>query len=489
MRYKLKLIFLILAFFIGVFSGSQMLFGFFILVCFGGFIFALYHNARFVVFVVFMFLFGLLRFYFSFFQNDPGELVFFNDLDQEVSLHGIVSEEPDVRSSAIKLTVSVETLEVSGNSIPVFGRVLVDTWRYPEYFYGDRLEVTGKVVSPKDSPDFSYKNYLSRYGIGSLMYDPYIVLISREGGSFFYRWIYWFKGKFSDRMNEIFSEPSASFLAGLLLGSRKGISADIMNDFATTGLTHIIAISGYNITLLIVIVTFLFGFLSRRLQVLCASFVIIVFTILVGASAACVRASLMGIISLFALFWGRKGDLDLVLLFAAFFMTLWNPKIFVFDVGFQLSFLATMGLVYISPLLTDCRAFKILPNFFGIRESFLMTISAQITTLPIILYNFQRFSVVAPFANVLILPLIPLSMFFGFFSVFAGSVFEPFGLFLSYIALFFLGLIVKIAHFFAILPFASYDISWFSESLFVLYCLFVGILLIKAYVFRSRISK
>ncbi|MBU1992247.1 MAG: ComEC/Rec2 family competence protein [Patescibacteria group bacterium] len=486
MRNKLKFIFLILSFLIGVFAGSRIIYGILLFIVFSGAVFLLTKKLKTIIYLIIMFLFGFARFYFSFDTDDPKNLMYFNDLDEKVKLHGMVSEEPDIRSTAVKLTISVDTLEVDAKTFDVRGKVLLNLPRYPEYAYGDELSVRGHLETPAEDENFSYKNYLARYDVYSVMGRPYIELISTGNGNFFYTSIYSFKARFSNLLNKIFSEPAASFLAGLLLGSRKGIPDYIMEDFNATGLTHIIAISGYNITLLIVIVSAVFGFLGRRGKVIAASLVIITFTILVGASAACVRASVMGIISLFALFWGRKGDLDLVLLFAAAFMTMWNPKIFIFDVGFQLSFLATMGLVYISPFLTESRAFKLLPKGFGIRESFVMTLSAQALALPVILLNFQRLSIVSPFANVFVLPFIPISMLFGFLAIVSYTIFEPLGLFVSYVAMFFLNLMVWIAGIFAKVPFASYEVTWFSEILFVFYYLFVGMLLFKLYVFPSR---
>ncbi|MBU1956882.1 ComEC/Rec2 family competence protein, partial [bacterium] len=226
-----------------------------------------------------------------------------------------------------------------------------------------------------------------------------------------------------------FAEPHGSFMAGLLLGSRKGIPEHLMQSFNTTGLTHIIAISGYNITLVIVVISGLFGFLSRRWKVFACSFFIIIFVIMVGASAAVVRAAIMGVISLIALFFGRQYFVIIGLFGAAFFMNLWNPKILVYDIGFQLSFLATFGIVVFADRIE--RYFRWMPSFFGMREAVLMTLSAQILALPVIILNFGRLSVVSPIANVFVLPLIPLAMLFGFFAVLFGRFFG----FLGYLIL------------------------------------------------------
>jgi competence protein ComEC len=155
----------------------------------------------------------------------------------------------------------------------------------------------------------------------------------------------------------------------------------------------------------------------------------------------------MGGVGLLALFSVRKKEVFTILLWTAFFMTLWNPKILIFDVGFHLSFASTLGLIYLSPIFE--RYFVKIPAVFCLREAFLMTISAQIATLPIVFYHFQRISLVAPFANVLVAPFVPLSMFFGFASVFLSWIHFGVGKGLAYIAWLWLEVILNVAYFFA----------------------------------------
>lgn len=261
-------------------------------------------------------------------------------------------------------------------------------------------------------------------------------------------------------------------MAGLVLGSRKGIPDYLMESFNTTGLTHIIAISGYNVTLVIVIVSGMFGFLSRKMKIVASAIFVVVFTILVGASAAVVRAAIMGVISLFALWFGRPYLVMLSLFAAAFFMNLWNPKILVYDVGFQLSFLATFGLVSVSENIE--KYFGWLPKFFGIREAFAMTLSAQVFALPIILFDFGRLSIISPIANVFVLPFIPLAMMFGFFSVLVGVFSRFLGNIFGFLGYLVLELIIRFVEFFASFDFASVDVGWISWWMILVYFYFLA---------------
>ena len=204
----------------------------------------------------------------------------------------------------------------------------------------------------------------------------------------------------------------------------------------------------------------MFGFLGRRRKVLASAIMIIVFVILVGAGASVVRAAIMGGVGLLALWFGRTYFVSISLFTAAFFMNFLNPLIMLNDVGFQLSFLATCGLVYVSPLIE--KYFVKLPEFFGIRESMTMTIAAQVLALPIILLNFGRLSLISPLANISVLPFVPASMLFGFFAVLFGYFSNALSLIFGFVAYLIMSLMILIVRFFAAVPLASLGIDWFN---------------------------
>lgn len=392
----------------------------------------------------------------------------------KIELRGCIVEEVDVRNDKVKYTIKVSELKIFPDSLwnEASGRVLVTGKRYPVYEYGDCLFVQGKLDKPGKIDDFDYAKYLSRYDVYAVIYQSRIELIEKGKGVQALGWLFNFKSSFENRLGQIFAEPYASFMAGLILGSRKGISEDLMNDFNTTGLSHIVAISGYNITLLIVVVSGLFGFLTRKMKVVASVIFIFIFVVLVGASAAVVRAAVMGVIGLMALWFGRNYFVGISLFSAAFFMNLWNPKILIYDVGFQLSFLATCGLVYVSPFLE--KYFIWLPEFFGIRDSMEMTISAQVLALPVILLNFGRLSLISPLANIFVLPFLPIAMIFGFFAVVLSYVWSFLGLLIGFFGYFVLGLIILLVEFFAKVPLAAVSMEWFNFWLAACYYFLVS---------------
>lgn len=375
-------------------------------------------------------------------------------------LKACVLEEVDVRSDKVKYTVEAFELQKGFQSLSVSGKVMVTGNRYPVYKYGDCLLIDGELVKPDVIETFDYGKYLSRYGIYAVIYQAKIERINSRSFSGLMGLVFNFKIDFESRISRIFSEPHAGFMAGLLLGSRRGISDELTRKFNTTGLSHIVAVSGYNITMLIVVVSGMFGFLGRRRKVIASAIMIVIFVILVGAGASVVRAAIMGGVGLLALWFGRTYFVSISLFAAAFFMNLFNPLILLNDAGFQLSFLATCGLVYISPLIE--KYFVKLPQFFGIRESMIVTISAQILALPIILLNFERLSLIAPFANVLVLPFVPAAMLFGFFAVLFGYFSNFLGLVFGFFAYLIMSLMVLLVRFFAALPLASVGVDWFD---------------------------
>ncbi|NIP32645.1 ComEC/Rec2 family competence protein, partial [Candidatus Saccharibacteria bacterium] len=286
---------------------------------------------------------------------------------------------------------------------------------FPEFGYGDLIEVECKIKKPELISDFRYDRYLAKDGIYSLCY-PYhgAKLIESGHGNDVLSLIFFVKDRFAEKTNQIFSEPQASFLAGLLYGARSGLPQDVLDNFQATGVTHIIAISGYNITIvaaIFLIMAYSIGF-SRKKAFPWIVLAIGVFVIFTGASASVTRAGIMGVLVLLAKQTGRSSRIFNTLVFTAAVMSLHNPWVIIFDAGFQLSFLATVGLVYLAPMIMPW--FSRVPKFFGIQESVVSTLSAIVMTTPLILFQFGRFSLIAPLANILILSVIPLTMMLGF---------------------------------------------------------------------------
>ncbi|MBD3156283.1 DUF4131 domain-containing protein [Candidatus Peregrinibacteria bacterium] len=422
--------------------------------------------------VLLFFALGLFRYWLFVPQFDQSSVHYYRNEHTVAVIEGVIIEDPDRRREKVNYTVAVETICFDTRCKEVQGRIMASHPLYPGFAYNQRIRLTGLLVSPPEFEGFSYKNYLSLSGVYSIMQRPGIVAV--EDPHFSIKGILFsVKDAFEFQLNRLFPEPAASFEAGLLTGSRKGIPDDLLEAFNMTGLTHIIAISGYNISLIIILISSLFKNASRRVKVPFIIVFIVLFTIFVGASAAVVRASIMGIISVMALWFGRQSHVMNALLMSAFVMVVWNPVTLLYDVGFQLSFLATLGLVVSGN--TIMKLARFLPETYGIREAFAMTLSAQIFALPIILVNFGRFSLISPVANVLIVPLIPFAMFFGFVSVVASVLYFNLGFIIALPAWFILEIASYITMALAKLPLAAFEVPWFTYVhvfFYYLLCLF-----------------
>ncbi|MBI5022835.1 MAG: ComEC/Rec2 family competence protein [Candidatus Magasanikbacteria bacterium] len=382
--------------------------------------------------------FGALFFFFSFFRFAiteppfaPSSLIFYHD--RWVAVEGIISYEP-LFDGKQKIILNVQKLKVitSGDQPrAVNGKMIMYLDRYPEYHYGDFLKLNCNLTKPLDSEDgeqkFSYPAYLARQGVWSVCLNARIKEVASGRGNWAYGKILVLKNILVEGVNKILPEPQSSFLGGLLYGARQSIPADLKNAFSRTGTAHIIAVSGYNITIIAAaILAILQGLSVPRQRAFWVSVVLIaVFVLLTGASASVVRAGLMGIIVLWARHLGRLSQVGRVLVFTAFLMLLFNPRLIFFDAGFQLSFASTLGILYLSPILENYS--RRWPKILGFKESLLTTLSAILATAPLIAYSFGSFSLVAPIVNLLILPAIPYTMALGFGAMILGLLYFPLG--------------------------------------------------------------
>ncbi len=402
--------------------------------------------------------------------NDQGKIVF----------QGTIDDEPDARSDNVRYRVAVDSYKFIGTSsgfLSVQGNILVVAKKYPPFNYGDRVEINGKLQTPQSSADFDYQKYLAKDDIYSIVYWPEIKLVVAHRGNFIKEKLFWLKDKFENSVNQILSEPQAAFLAGLLLGEKRGLPPDLMNDFSRTGTTHIIALSGYNITILAVALMSLFNFfmLRRSVSFWLAVLAILGFVVMTGASASAMRAAVMGILVLVAQQAGRLYQIRNALIFAGAVMIWFSPKVLTFDLGFQLSFAATLGLIYISPILQEwftpdeeeksfvygqlnTKAF--VKSLKSVKLILATTLAAQLAVLPLLVINFGQLSLIAPLANILILLFIPLTMFWGFVAGLAGIFWLGLGKILAWIAWLFLTYEIKIIELLAKIPLAALKFKW-----------------------------
>ena len=385
-------------------------------------------------------------------------------LGKEIILIGIVNKEPDIREKITKLEIKVEKITAENSSPLIKSKVLVTVWKYTEYQYGDGLKIKGKLETPQEFEGFNYKNYLIKDGILAVMGFPEIELITQNQGNFLKRSLISFKNKLKESLNKVMSRPQSAITEALFFGEEENISKEWKEKFNLTGTRHITAVSGMNITIItFLILNFLLMLGFWRQQAFYLSIILIIFYILmIGAPASAIRASIMAFLLLIAQHFGRFSTASRALVFAATLMLFQNPLILRWDIGFQLSFLATLGMVHLQPILAGF--FKKIPNFLQIRNNLSTTLSAQIFALPILIYNFGQISLISPLTNILILPLIPLITILGFIFSFLGIFWQGLAQILSWPAWLLITYILKVIDSSSKIPFTSLifkNVHWF----------------------------
>lgn len=421
---------------------------------------------------------GGLRYQISLPEIDAFHIAWYNDREYELLVTGTLAEPPDYRDTYTNLRLNVEAVDTGSGDLPVEGELLVRVFPNETYKYGERIRIRGKLVTPPENEEFSYRDYLARQGVHSYMSQTEVTRLPGEGGNPVRKTIYAFKDKALKNIYLIFPDPEASLLAGILLGVDTGLPRDLQQAFKDTGTAHIIAISGFNIA---IIAGLFFTLFSRVLGQLRGSILAILgialYTFLVGADAAVVRAAIMGGISLTIRQLGRRNDGLNALMLSAVIMSVFNPYI-PWDVGFQLSFFATLGLIlYAEPF--QNWAVNLITRFTSpgnaqrvaapVSEYILLTLAAQLTTLPIMAFHFKRISLVSLIANPFILPVQPAVMIVGGIAVILSLIWIPLGAIAAYAAWPFVAYTIRMVELFDLFPNGVIVLGDFSLWLVILF--------------------
>jgi len=417
---------------------------------------------------IFAFSLGILRFHLG---DNPPPGAFESYVGQEVTLHGVIIDEPDTRENGQKLTIKATA---DGEKT----KILASVGLGEDYKYGDEINFTSKLEKPENfitdqGKEFDYVNYLRKDGIFYVMNYAEIEVVSRGNGNFVKNVLFTVKEKFLEKMNFVIDSPENLLMGGLILGEKSNFSEALRQSFVNTGTVHIVALSGYNVTIVAEWFMKLFAqipFVSKNLGIGMGILAILLFILMTGASSTAIRAGVMATLALVARATGRDYDVARALVLAAVFMIIINPLVLVYDVSFQLSFIATVAVIFFTPKIE--KYFLWVPKKFQLRDILSVTSAAYIFVFPFILYKMGNFSLVALPANILVLPFIPFTMLLGFATGLAGLIWYGFSVPLGFIAYLLLHYELGVISFFSSLPFAAFSIPNFP---------FVLTLLIYAY--------
>lgn len=403
-------------------------------------------------FLIFFFL-GALRY--STYSKTPDPIL--ANTKGKVEITGVISEDPDVRQDKVLLTLRVES--IGGEKVSGENNILIYAGLFPEHAYGEELSVYGILLPPRNFTDdttgetFDYITYLEEDRIYFVMYEPETSVIADDKGNPIIAALFSVKRAFQAGIDRDISEPNASLVSAIVVGERHAVPENILDQLRTVGIIHMVILSGYAITIIAESVRRFFSRFGFRISLVLASISIILFALMTGASAIVVRASIMALFAFLSKALARKHDVVRALALTLFIMILWNPMILVFDVSFQISMLAVAGLVFISPIFE--KRFAKLPERFGFKDIFISTLSAQIAVLPYLLYVTGSLSLFSIPANILILPILPLTMLFGLLSGAIGLISSVLAFPFSAIAYALTSYELFVAKIFSAIPFSS----------------------------------
>jgi len=381
---------------------------------------------------------------------------FDNAIDKKVLVEGVISDAPDIRLSSQHLIFTPNGQETD---------ILLILSKDIDISYGDKIKIKGILEEPENfittsGKEFNYKRYLANQNIYFIIKNPEINIISNNNGNFLKSFLFKIRNAFVKNINKVILPPESDLAGGLILGVRGGFDVDTRDEFISTGTIHIVALSGYNVTIVAeAVMKILKIFFSQMISIVFGIIVIILFVIMAGASSTAIRAGIMAVIALFARMTGRNYDAGRALFIAALLMISYDPRVLT-DISFELSFLATFGVLFITSKVINWIRF--IPIKFGLRELVATTIAATLSVLPILLYSTGILSLVSLPTNFLILPIIPVTMFFSFLIGIFGFISPSLSFLFGFISHLFLSYILFVIHFFASLPIASVVISSFS---------------------------
>lgn len=307
---------------------------------------------------------------------------------------------------------------------------------------------------------------LSRFQTSSMITEPKIDILSQ---SYFWKNFFSFKESIIGKMKRVFIGDKGVLAVGLLLGGSQDFSDGFVEAMKGSGTSHLVAVSGYNVSIITIVIFGLVRSLFSRRSAFASTLVILVcFCLLTGASASVVRAAIMGGTYLLSKALGRRVSPLHMLSMAAFIMVLVNPFA-IFDVGFQLSFAATFGLISAIDIFGAFTKTGFLNQLLLVIPE---TVVAQIFTLPVMLYHFGQTSLISIIPNTLILPLVPLAMFFIFLAIISAGANIYLGMLVGICGEIFLRYFIFIIRYFGSLPFAQIKIEHFSIYMVAIsYCL------------------
>jgi len=373
---------------------------------------------------------------------------------KEVSFIGIVSREVERGFNKSQMEVVVDG-----------EKVLITTDKYTSVAYKDKIKVVGKIEVPEKKDNFDYSGYLAKDGISATMFFPSVEIIEKGNYENVFEktiaGIYSFKNKMGEEIRNYIPSNLSPIMEGLILGNDSKMDKETKDKLSKSGLSHIIAISGSHIVvfsaMLFEVLLFL-GLWRKQAQIGAILFTFL-YVFLVGLPASAVRAGIMVSLLFLAQILGRQSFNLRTLVLAAFLILFPNPLLLKFDLGFQLSFLAVLGLILMGPVFNSWLNVLFKDRFGFMRELLAMTLSAQVFTIPLLIHSFGYFSIVSLVSNILAVPPTPFLMALGLLLPLVGMVLPILGWIVAIPSIILLGYLMLVVNISSMVPFAVLNIQ------------------------------
>lgn len=318
-----------------------------------------------------------------------------------IEMQGWVESFPDEREKDTRVIVKGQTHNKTG-------KILLILNPKQKVEYGDSIEVKGMLLKPKNFSGFNYQAYLERFGVSGIIRNPKEINIQRKEkkGIPLFLWGAATRKSFRNNLEKVLPENHQKIAMGILLGIKSELPETIKEAFQRSGLMHILVVSGFNVSVVILVIAYSLRRLGRRAIFLGTLGALIFFLTLTGLDPPVLRAVLMGSLTAWAIGMGRKTDIRNVILLSILLISLYNPLLLQRDIGFFLSIFATLGILFGTPIFE--KKFTKIPS--GIRTILAVTVSAQIAVSSILILYFEQISTVGVLANLITEPLIPFAM-------------------------------------------------------------------------------
>ncbi len=408
--------------------------------------------------------------------DSPAPAMFESHVGQKIALNAAIVDEPIRKETGVELIVQTEGQTAGGEKQSA--KIVISNKQDNGYRYGDVVQAEGLLEKPKNfltdqGKEFDYVNYLKKDGILYVMKNPKISILSSGGGNVLKRAMFAVKDKFNTAIGTAEPLPESTLMGGLVLGERAAFSQSLRQMFSDTGTIHIVTIGGYHVSLVARWIMDIFAFLPARFSILVGIISIFIYIFATGGAQTTIRAGIMASLSLFAGVTGRTYTAGRALVFVAVIMIIFNPFVLAFDVSFELSFLATIAIIFLSPKVEPYLKWI---SWKWLRDIASITVAMYMFALPFVLYKIGTLSLVALPANIAIVPFVAPTMIAGFATGFAG-LFSPYLAWLpgkvAYVLLYYIWSIIS---FLSRLPFSAVSIPDFPiVAVIIIYAIFLWI--------------